>query len=135
MNHSQDSTSTTRRRLLCGAAGFSISMLLAACSTAEKPVAANGALAKVKDIEVGGGIISGDLIVVRPDAETVKAYSRVCPHRQSSVDAPMDGIITCPAHHSTFAVADGGYLGGPADGTGLTEVAVTVKKGEVFRAK
>ena len=131
-----DTGGLSRRRVLCGV-WTAAALAVGACSVRETPDTSQdpeAPLATVADIEVGGGVANGDVLVVRPDPDTVVAYSRVCPHRRNLVDAPADGVITCPAHGSTFAPADGANLSGPADGVGLTPVEVTVRDGKVFRA-
>ncbi|CAM3177854.1 Rieske (2Fe-2S) protein [Stackebrandtia soli] len=132
----------TRRGALCAAFGASASMLLGACGGGDDggdagPTASRNpdvAIAAVEEIDIGGGIVTDDLVVVRPDAETVRAFLRACPHQGNNVDPPADGTIICPAHGSRFNSADGALLSGPAT-TGLTKVQVRVEDGEVFPAK
>ena len=90
-------------------------------------------LAAMKDVPVGGGIIVAGVLVVQPAGGTFKAFDAACPHRGILVGPPKDGISTCPAHHSTFAIADGARLSGPAT-KGLTEIAVSVQEKNVVRA-
>jgi nitrite reductase/ring-hydroxylating ferredoxin subunit len=103
-------------------------------TTAASTVASSGAvLAATKDVPVGGGILVADVLVVQPASGTFKAFDAACPHRGVRVDPPKGGISTCPAHHSTFAIADGSRLSGPAT-HGLTEIAIAVQEKDIIRA-
>lgn len=131
----------SRRQLLCGGGAVAVAALLTACSggsgdsgETQSPGQEPGAqLATLDEIPVGGGIVTSDLVLVQPTAGQVKAFSRSCPHMHNPVDAPKDGIITCPYHGSKFKAEDGSLVNGPAT-TGLTEVKVTVSDGKVLRA-
>lgn len=70
------------------------------------------------------------LVVNKNDAYL--AYDAVCPHAGCTVfyDAQAD-LIACPCHGSTFAVATGDVLGGPAP-TGLTKLDVVEDGGELY---
>jgi nitrite reductase/ring-hydroxylating ferredoxin subunit len=137
-----------RRVVLLGAGACGMAGVLTGCDSAgaQSPsdtatgstgaastVPSSGAvLAATKDVPVGGGIIAGGVLVVQPANGTFKAFDAACPHRGVRVDAPRNGISTCPAHHSTFAIADGSRLSGPAT-RGLTEIAVSVEQQKVVR--
>jgi nitrite reductase/ring-hydroxylating ferredoxin subunit len=136
---------TGRRALLAGAGAAG---LLAACGddpvteTAAAAPATSAApaepslapsLASTAEIPVGGGTVVGDVLLVQPVAGTFKAYNAACPHKGVKVAAPKDGIATCAAHNSTFAIADGARLSGPAT-TGLKEIAIKVDGGRITQA-
>lgn len=133
-----------RRALLTGVGAVGLTGALAACGggdddradgAGDDNAAAAGAgtvLAPTADVPVGGGVVAGGVLVVQPAAGTFKAYDAACPHQGVQVGAPQDGVSTCPAHNSTFAIADGSRLGGPAP-RGLTEVPVTVDGANVVR--
>jgi nitrite reductase/ring-hydroxylating ferredoxin subunit len=130
-----------RRALLVGA-GCGVLALLGACSTASAPVApatgnalAGGALAKVAQVPVGGGVVSADgVLVMQLKAGTFTAYDAACPHQAFTVQPPdANGIITCRGHNSHFNASDGSLIDGPAF-RGLTPVAVKVSGDEVVRA-
>lgn len=144
---------TSRRGVLCGAFGVSAAAVLTACgaggdtadggdkdSGAEDKTADDGggesdsgtALAKEADVPVGGGKVVDDVVVVQPEKGEFKAFNRACTHKGTMIEAPEDGVMTCPAHGSKFNV-DGSVAGGPATNA-LAEVKVTVKDGEIFRA-
>ncbi|HEV7823760.1 MAG TPA: Rieske (2Fe-2S) protein [Mycobacteriales bacterium] len=144
-----------RREMLCGAlllGGVAVGAL-AGCGAVAGPGASGdgspsgggsgsvdaGApgtvLAKVADVPVGGGTLvtapdGAAVIVVQPQAGTIRAYSATCPHRGARVQAPDGGIMTCPSHGSEFRIRDGSVLQGPAT-RGLLEIAVTVAGQEV----
>ncbi|GLZ78945.1 hypothetical protein Afil01_37520 [Actinorhabdospora filicis] len=142
---------SSRRQLLCGTGVAAIAAVLAACGTGSGDGAKDGGdaktntpgstsgsqpagpLATLAEVPVGGGITVGDLVIVQPTQGVVKAYSRSCPHMHNPVDAPKDGVITCPFHQSKFKVEDGSRISGPAT-TGLTEVKVTVADGKITKA-
>jgi len=128
-----------RRAVLAGTAGVS---LLAACGSAEpepksqteaqKPEA-SPALAEVSQVPVGGGIVVGGLLIVQPDSGTFKAFDAACPHKGVLVAAPENGVATCPAHKSTFAIKDGAKIAGPTP-SGLKEVAIKVDGTKIVRS-
>ncbi|MET7399069.1 Rieske (2Fe-2S) protein [Dactylosporangium sp. NPDC005572] len=137
-----------RRALL---AGLGVTGFLAACSAApaatppaasqpasqpaSEPAsdAAAPALADVAAVPVGGGTVVGGVLVVQPEAGVYKAFDAACPHNGVKVTAPEQGVATCPAHKSTFAIKDGARLSGPAT-RGLTEIPVQVRDGRILRA-
>ncbi|CCH19164.1 Rieske (2Fe-2S) protein [Micromonospora lupini] len=128
----------SRRALLAGAGAVGAAGLLSACgggdSSAGAAAAAPGTvLAHTGDVPVGGGTVVDGVLVVQPVEGTFRAYDATCPHQGVRVGAPRDGVITCPAHNSTFAVADGARLGGPAP-KGLTEIPITVDGTTITRA-
>ncbi|GAB3238880.1 hypothetical protein GCM10027447_38550 [Glycomyces halotolerans] len=126
----------SRRGLMCGAAALGAAGALAACGTAEPAAESNGdsgsdstgeggdALARTSEVPVGGGIVAGETVIVQPSEDEFAAYSAVCPHQGTIVQAPDDGVIVCPNHGSQFDL-EGALLQGPAE-TGLTEVEITV---------
>ena len=78
--------------------------------------AAKPALATTADIPVGGGKIlaAQKLVVTQPKAGTFKAFSNVCTHQGCAVTSISNGTIICPCHGSTFDIADGSVVDGPA---------------------
>ncbi|MFG3558827.1 Rieske (2Fe-2S) protein [Micromonospora sp. NPDC047557] len=128
----------SRRTLLTKAGALGAAGLLSACgggdSSAGQAAATPGTvLARTGDVPVGGGTVIDGVLVVQAEAGTFSAYDATCPHQGVRVGAPRDGVITCPAHNSTFAIGDGARLGGPAS-RGLTEIAVRVDGTDIVRA-
>jgi Rieske Fe-S protein len=123
----------TRRTVVTTGCAVACTALLGACSssvggsgarTGEPAVApvspATGSsepvLARTDQIPVGGGMVFPDhgVVVVRPTASTVKAWSATCTHQGCTVTNVTGGAIICPCHGSTFSVADGSVITGPA---------------------
>ena len=77
--------------------------------------AASDAIAAA-DIPVGGGKVFDKLkvVVTQPTAGDFKAFSAVCTHQGCTVNGVSNGVITCPCHGSTFDVATGAVVQGPA---------------------
>lgn len=131
-----------RRAVLVGA-GCGVLALLGACSPASSsarqaaPAAAlpDGALAKVADVPVGGGVLSAaGVLVLQLTAGQFTAFDAACPHQGILVSPPdSSGVITCHGHNSHFKAADGSVMDGPAP-SGLTPVAVKVSGDEVVHA-
>ncbi|MGQ0838914.1 Rieske (2Fe-2S) protein [Actinokineospora sp.] len=98
-----------------------------------------GPLAALNDVPVGSGLLvdnpggGGKILLVRPAADTVRAFDPACPHQGTQVDLPKNGTIACPNHGSTFDGGTGALKGGPAK-TGLTEIPVTVDGDQVILA-
>jgi len=91
----------------------------AATTTGGSGGGTSGALAKVSDVPVGGGIIvnssNGLVLLVQPTAGTIKAYDPTCTHQGFTVDPPQGGVITCvKGHGSQFNASDGSVKTGPA---------------------
>lgn len=144
----RDNDNTTRRAVLMGVGAGSLATVLAACggdaqnASAEQPAdsapsapAAGGALAATADIPVGGGKIFADqkVVVTQPTEGEFKAFGIACPHQGCPVDSVRDGMIICPCHRSTFAIADGSVTGGPATQP-LTEVQIKVEGDQITLA-
>jgi Rieske Fe-S protein len=97
----------------------------------EDPAASKpGALASVDDIPVGGAkaVKSADgkqLIISRPTAKTVAAFSAICTHAGCPVK-PVGQSLDCPCHGSKFDFATGEPTAGPANKP-LPAFAVHVK--------
>jgi Rieske Fe-S protein len=132
-------TETNRRGVLLGAGAVGAGMVLAACGgkdagtasgqSASGETATQSAAPSVKtaDVPVGGGVVLAEakVVVTQPKAGEFKAFSAVCTHRQCTVSKVADGTIDCPCHGSTFSVADGSVVKGPADKP-LDQKTVTV---------
>ena len=98
------------------------------------PTAGGGRMLVVLDqVPVGGGVVLGKekVVVTRPGPGDVRAFSAVCTHQGCTVDAVVDGAITCPCHGSSFDAGTGAVRHGPATRP-LPPVAVLVRSGKVF---
>jgi nitrite reductase/ring-hydroxylating ferredoxin subunit len=87
----------------------------------------------VEDIPVGGGIlldVGNGIIITRPTAATIKAYSAVCSHEGCTITGVEDGEMVCPCHGSRFRISDGAVTRGPAKRR-LDPVPVTVVDGRI----
>ena len=97
------------------------------------PQGAGRMLVAVDDVPVGGGVVLGKdrIVVTRPAADDLRAFSAVCTHQGCTVDAVADGTIQCPCHGSRFDATTGAVRHGPA-ARALPQVAVVVREGKVF---
>lgn len=141
-------SSLNRRQMVCGIAGAGlIATALAACSDddsssdsakkTEKP-SSGAKLAQTVDVPEGSGVVvmspeGAPIVIVQPTAGQFKAFSAVCTHQGTTVDAPQDGVITCPNHGSQFALEDGAVERGPATRP-LPAVAITVQGSDIVAA-
>ncbi|PYI67595.1 ferredoxin [Arthrobacter livingstonensis] len=109
-----------------GACALALSGCVPAASPASKKVAAPqpipttgtpARVGKLADVAVGAsaaGTANGvNVVVFRPDATTVLAYSDVCTHAGCQV-APDGADFKCPCHGSLFKGTDGTVVSGPA---------------------
>ena len=65
-------------------------------------------------VPVGGGVITGGVVVTQPVAGTFAAFDATCPHLGCAVRVIAAGTINCFCHGSRFRIADGSVAGGPA---------------------
>jgi len=144
-----ETAGVSRRVVLRGVGAATLGVatvgVLAACgsdsgspaASAPATVGADGVLAKVADIPVGGSIAAVDadgkaIILAQPTAGTVVGLSAICTHKGCTV-APDGATLVCPCHGSVFESADGANVSGPAT-TPLPAVAVRVENGNVLLA-
>ena len=145
--HEHGTTCTScldRRQMLTrvGTAGAVVAgvAVLAACGGGtDTPAAtpnADGSLAKVADIPVGGSLsaVSGSdkILLVQATAGTVTAYSAICTHQGCTV-SPGKKTLNCPCHGSVFDLT-GAPVSGPAKKP-LPPFDVHVENGAVFAGK
>ena len=96
--------------------------------------AAEPALAKLSDITVGSAVAAtgadgAKIIISRPTATTVAAFSAICTHQGCTV-APAGAKLNCPCHGSVFNALTGAVEQGPASRS-LPAVAVKVSGTDV----
>lgn len=136
----------SRRRLLGTAGCAAVAGMLAGCardggggdggdgepSGTREPTGGTN-LGSTDDIPSGGGRVfnSENVVVTRPDSETVQAFSATCTHEGCTVGEISDGTINCPCHGSRFALDDAAVVAGPASEP-LPERDVTVHDGEIW---
>ncbi|HEY6794682.1 MAG TPA: Rieske (2Fe-2S) protein [Kineosporiaceae bacterium] len=91
-------------------------------------------LVKLAQIPVGGGMVlpAAKLVVTRPTAGTVKAFSAVCTHQGCVVNQVADGTIDCPCHGARFDIQTGAPTAGPARKP-LAPAKVAVQGGTVLK--
>ncbi len=117
----------SRRAVLNSAGLVAITICLGGCSApgGESSAAPSGPpTIKAAEVPVGGGTIVGQYVVTQPTAGTFEAFSYLCTHQRLPVQQVTD-VIVCGRHGSTFSLADGSVLTGPAT-TGLTKATVQV---------
>lgn len=139
-----NTTSCLSRRAVLGLAGAGSAAALTGCSGNEPPTTGGTATGgtespapvdagPVEDLPVGSGVRVDQqgvqAVVGRPSADTVVAFSPVCPHQGCTV-TPRDGLYVCPCHSSQFDLATGEVLSGPAE-TGLEPYPASVEDGRI----
>jgi Rieske Fe-S protein len=141
-----DPNATSRRAFIAVATAGVSAVALAACSTASSgdttsspaggsTAAGSGGtgLAKLADIPVGQAIAATSggkpIIIARPTASTVAAFSAICTHAGCTV-APAAAELHCPCHGSKYNALTGAVLQGPAP-KALTSIPVKVSGTEV----
>ncbi len=99
----------------------------AAGSAASGAASAAGDAIAAADIPVGGGKVFDKLqvVVTQPTAGDFKAFSAICTHQGCTVSDVSNGVIICPCHGSTFDIATGAVVQGPAN-QGLPTKSVSV---------
>ncbi|HST83988.1 MAG TPA: Rieske (2Fe-2S) protein [Kineosporiaceae bacterium] len=108
-------------------------------SAAATEAAADGAasLVALSDVPVAGAVsleVAGKPVIIsQPTEGEVIGFSAVCPHQFATV-AVSGKELRCPLHASTFDMATGKNLSGPAAGKPLPAFAVKVVDGEVVQA-
>lgn len=103
---------------ICGAAGAALTACGSGRGSAAPPAtaASGNPLAAASDIPVGGGRIFPEyrLVVTRPAAGELRAFTAICTHDGCMLTTVADATINCPCHGSRFAITDGAAVHGPA---------------------
>ena len=118
------------RRVVLNSAGIAaVTLCLAGCSPAAQgtpSASASGATTiKAAEVPVGGGKVVGSFVVTQAKAGTYEAFGVLCTHQNLPVQSVTDAAIVCGRHGSTFSLADGSVLTGPAE-KALTKATVKV---------
>jgi Rieske Fe-S protein len=121
---------TTRRTALFTIGGTTVAVCLAGCAAATGTGGGAGATSgpttvKASEVPVGGGRIIGTYVVTQATAGTFAAFSYLCTHQGFPVQEVTTAAIVCGRHGSTFALADGSVITGPATNS-LAKATVTV---------
>ena len=98
----------SRRLFLLGTATTFAGAFLAACG--EKPPEE---VAKT-EVPVGSAVVLDKVIIAQPTEGQFVAYSSTCPHEFKKITQVQGDTVRCTAHGSTFNIADGSVLQGPA---------------------
>ena len=95
----------------------------------------SGALAATADIPVGGGKVfaDADVVITQPTAGKFVAFSATCTHQGCTVSTITGDTVNCPCHGSSFALADGSVVKGPATNP-LPAKEITVSGGQITLA-
>jgi|SRR3954465_8161901 Rieske Fe-S protein len=104
----------------------------AAPGTATDDAKGTGTLAATADIPVGSGkvITDADVVISQPTAGKFVAFSATCTHQGCSVSTITGNTVNCPCHGSSFALADGSVVKGPATNP-LPEKDIRVSGGQI----
>ncbi len=118
------------RRVVLNSAGLAaVTLCLGGCAAApgSASTAASGATTiKASEVPVGSGKIVGQFVVTQPKAGTYEAFGYLCTHQNLPVQQVTDAAIVCGRHGSTYSLADGSVLTGPAQ-KALTKATVKVE--------
>ena len=116
-----DQTLTASRRALLAATGAgALAFCLGGCAAGGSPTpdggtsGGDGTTVPASDVPVGSGIIVGSFVVTQPTAGSFEAFSYLCTHQGLPVQEVTDAAIVCGRHGSTFSLADGAVITGPA---------------------
>ena len=99
---------------------------------------AEQAIALLSELPVGGALVfryprpEEPCVLLRPDEDTLLAYSQKCTHLTCAVVPEMEtGRLLCPCHHGVFDLATGRPTAGPPRRP-LPRVILEVRGGVVF---
>ncbi|HEY3547529.1 MAG TPA: Rieske (2Fe-2S) protein [Propionicimonas sp.] len=119
----------SRRAVLNGAGLAAITLCLGGCAAAPGSTSATGGAGpttiKASEVPVGSGTIVGQFVVTQPKAGTFEAFGYLCTHQNLPVQEVTDKAIVCGRHGSTYSLADGSVITGPAQ-KALTKATVKV---------
>jgi len=119
----------SRRVVLNGAGLAAITLCLGGCAAAPGSASASSGgptTIKASEVPVGSGTIVGQFVVTQPKAGTYEAFGYLCTHQNLPVQQVTDAAIVCGRHGSTYSLADGTVLTGPAQ-KALTKATVKVE--------
>ena len=118
------------RRVVLNSAGLAaVTLCLGGCAAASGSASSSASgptTIKAADVPVGSGTIIGQFVVTQPKAGTFEAFGYLCTHQNLPVQQVTDAAIVCGRHGSTYSLADGSVLTGPAQ-KALTRATVKVE--------
>lgn len=117
MTENSQTPRCSRRLFLVGSATTVAGAFLAACG---KPATAEIA---ATEVPVGSAVIVDKLIIAQPTEGEFLAYSTVCPHQGNPISQVNGDTVRCPSHGSSFDIATGDPVEGPAQ-SGMTPAPV-----------
>jgi Rieske Fe-S protein len=126
-------TYTTGRPAPAAAPGASVTAAPGTTAEDDPGIDSSGRVATT-DIPVGGGkiFVDRDVVITQPTAGKFVAFSATCTHQGCSVSTITD-TVNCPCHGSTFALADGAVVNGPATSP-LAKKTIKVAGGQITLA-
>lgn len=104
----------SRRAVLAAVGGSTLAVCLGCTATAGGGAASGPVTVKTADIPVGSGKIVGRFVVTQPSAGKFEAFSYLCTHQNLPVQQVSTTAIVCGRHGSSYSLADGSVLTGPA---------------------
>ena len=119
---------TSRRAALITIGGTTVAVCLAGCTAsgpASQAASAGPTTVPASEIPVGSGKIVGQYVVTQATAGAFAAFGYLCTHQNLPVQQVTDAAIVCGRHGSTYSLADGSVITGPAKAA-LTKATVTV---------
>lgn len=119
---------TSRRAALITIGGTTVAVCLAGCAASGSSggtASAGPTTVATSEVPVGTGKIVGQYVVTQATAGTYAAFSYLCTHQNLPVQEVTDAAIVCGRHGSTFSLADGSVITGPA-AQPLAKATVTV---------
>ena len=108
----------SRRAVLTTAGAGTLALCLAGCATGGQPSvgsAPSGTTVDVSEVPVGSGTIADGFVVTQPTEGEFAAFSYLCTHQALPVQQVTDAAIVCGRHGSTYSLADGSVITGPAN--------------------
>lgn len=95
-------------------------------------------IASMTDVPVGGAITfsypeeKDSCVLIRPQADTLVAYSQKCTHLSCAVvPKPDEGVMYCPCHEASFDLASGRPIAGPPRRP-LPRILIDLRGDEIF---
>ncbi len=104
----------------------------------QEPAAPVLKIAELAQIPVGGSLVfhyptpDEPCLLIRPDANTLRAYSQKCTHLSCAVVPEVErNLLACPCHHGYFSLATGEVLEGPPQRP-LPQIVLEVRETAVY---